>query len=341
MKKIALGIALVMLLTMVFGVFASAVDVEDGKAAFSLELFGLTIDEKDGSVIYTGTTDTYGYPEDEFGFALNIKTGSTEFCYYKATITWDPTLIEYVEYAKPSEELLGEYTPAYAFGDGNASFNEEDVAKGSFTLNRVYSENFSSGSGRTKAPVYEGTCGFIYFKPVSDKAANATINFTYTEVRNAATTVIESEGQSITIKLNHGAVERTEPLESLGAQVNPAKKAIRFGANFYNLKGKAAVEDLGMIVVSDYRLDGGVLDLDLVNQYVVKVQTRGILNYVDGQKFEDYDYVSFVASIIGIPDNHLGDDIVARPYVVYADKEVAYSEVMVKNYAEVLAENDN
>lgn len=337
MKKIALGIALVMLLTMVFGVFASAVDVEDGKAVATLELFGLT--EEDGNVTYTGT-ETGGYPDDEFGVAIRLTTGNAGFCYYKFTLTWDPTAIEYVECADIKE---GDYLAIRtddALLSGTFTLNDKDAAEGSFTLNRVNATNFATG-GRTPAPIYDAICAYVYFKPVSDKAANTTINFTYTEVKNATPATIESEGKSITFKLNGGATERTEPLESLGAQVNPSKKAIRFGANFYNLKGKAAVEDLGMLVVSDFRLNGGDLDLDLVNEYVVKIQARGILNYVEGQKLEDYDYVNFVASITDIPDNHLEDDIVARPYVVYADEEVAYSEVIVKNYAEVLAENDN
>lgn len=340
MKKIALGIALVMLLTMVFGVFASAVDVESGKAVATLELFGLT--EKDGNVTYTGT-ETGGYPDDEFGVAIRITTGNADFCYYKFTLTWDPTAIEYVECADVSVgDLLGVRTSDEKnLLSGTSTLNDKDAAEGSFTLNRVNGTNFATGTPRAPVPTYDSICAYVYFKPVSDKAANTTINFTYTEVKNATPALVESEGKSLTFKLNGGAVERTEPLESLGAQVNPAKKAIRFGANFYNLKGKAAVEDLGMIVVSAYRLGDDTLDLDLDNEYVVKVQTRGILNYVDGQKFEDYDYVNFVASITDIPENHFEDNIVARPYVVYADKEVAYSEVMVKNYAEVLAENDN
>ena len=337
MKKLAMLLAVVMLLSVVCTVFVSA---EDPEAYFELVAPGLT----DGNMNYS-EEGTAAKPADGFTVAVNVHTPNG-FNYAKFTINYDATILSCF-----AATASGKTDSRYKVDTGlpivtYSVLNSE--TDGTRTLNTVNPLDFQIEDEETfeMVDVTDATLVFLYFEPLTKDACNATISFSYTEVKSTKKAgetpkLLESEGKSLTIKLNGGAVERTEPLESLGAQVNPAKKAIRFGANFYNLKDKAAVEDLGMLVVSDFRLNGGDLDLDLVNEYVVKVQARGILNYVEGQKLEDYDYVNFIASITDIPDNHFEDDIVARPYVVYADEEVAYSEVMVKNYAEVLAANDN
>lgn len=343
MKKIALGIALVMLLTMAFGVFASA---DFAAPVVTPDVFGASM--KDGSIQYLGT-ETDDIPDDIFGVVINA-TVADGFCYYRIPMSFDPTLIEYVTCCPPSEdgELLGIYEGTYnKINGGTFSPNETKAAQGYVNFNMVNATNFTKKSGLKTVTQTDATCVIVYFRPLTEKACNATISFATPEFPELYFQNSDDEHfynyadvSAITLKLNGGAPVATEALESLGAQVNEEKKGIRFGANFYNLEGKAAVEDLGMLLISDYRLGDGTLDLDLANEYVVKVQARGILNYVEGNKLEDYANVTFVAAVLGL-DGHLDDDIVARPYVVYADEEVAYDDAMTRNYNYVLEHADN
>ena len=342
MKKIALGIALVMLLTMVFGVFASAVDVEAGKAVLTLELFGLT--EEAGDVTYLGTyTDIY--PDDEFGVAIRLTTGNVGFGFYQFELSWDPTLIQYVEFADIADGDYLEMRSDANLISGSITINDKNTAKGSFTLQRLSPADFQT-TGRTKTDICDAICGYIYFKPISAEAANATISITSNEVKHipgpgVEPVLLECATPSLKFTLNGGVAERTEPLESLGAKVKTDAYAIRFGADFYNLESKAdlEVEDLGMLVVSAFRLGEAELTIGS-NNYAVKVQARGIENYKDGWKLEDYDKVTFVATVTDIPASHLADVIVARPYVVYSEGDPVYSAAMYRTYNDVLAAAD-
>ena len=333
MKKIALGIALVMLLTMAFGVFASA--GEGGTATVYLDLFGYT--EEDGDITYTGTTDKDG-PTDEFGVAVQLETNDVPFCLYKVIVNWDPNVIDYIEYS----DVDGDYMDYYE-GDvvipagGTVTTNDLKTSEGQIIFTNVSGSNFQ----KKKKDIYACTVGFIYFKPKSNAPANATISITYTEVKDSVPSLIVSEGSSLKFTLNGGVAERTEPLESLGAKVKTDAYAIRFGADFYNLESKAdlEVEDLGMLVVSAFRLGEAELTIGS-NEYAVKVQARGIENYKDGWKLEDYDKVTFVATVTDIPASHLADVIVARPYVVYSEGDPVYSAAMYRTYNDVLAAAD-
>lgn len=205
MKKLSLALCVAMLLTMVFGVFASAVEVEEGKGVFYLETFGPTCEN--GNVNYLGT-ETDEMPDDIFGVALQVKTGDAPFCYYKIEIAFDPTVIEYVGYSNAEDgDVLAMNTPIAKL-IGIAMTNENNVATGSIICNRVNALNFTQKQGFKTVDVYEATCVYFYFRPVSDAPANTTIAFTHTEIRNQIPSLFDSTGINYNLTINGGVEEK-------------------------------------------------------------------------------------------------------------------------------------
>ena len=163
------------------------------------------------------------------------------------------------------------------------------------------------------------------------------INFIAGNYYNSKSSTYKDNGIAMMSEIEVFASSIDKPVQSIGAQINAEKSAIRFGANFYNLEDKAEVEDIGMLVLPAAKLGEAELNLDLANDLVAKIHATGILNYEADKALADYEYVTFVAAICGIPEGHLSDDIVARPFVEYSNEETAYGEAMVRNYEAVAA----
>ncbi len=129
-------------------------------------------------------------------------------------------------------------------------------------------------------------------------------------------------------------------LVSLGAKANAELFGLRMGATLTRDNSRGEVLDLGMLVISENYLNVDELNLEYAaaNPSVADVKARTIENYVEGQDFEEYETVTYYATIVGL-ENHQSENIVARPYVTYrSGSEVVtyYGETFIRNYKDVL-----
>ncbi len=137
------------------------------------------------------------------------------------------------------------------------------------------------------------------------------------------------------------------PVVSLGAQVNSTLYGIRFGATYNKVFGYGEVTGLGFLLISEYRLGDNALDLNYesnsaIADYVVKVEARTIVEYVEGKDFSDYETFTFYASVVRLDrKDNLDDNIVAVPYITYATGKSFVGEQLKNSYNGVLAGNSS
>ena len=139
----------------------------------------------------------------------------------------------------------------------------------------------------------------------------------------------------------------SEPVVSLGAKANESLYGIRFGATYNKVFGYGEVTGLGFLLISEYRLGDNALDLTYTSnaeiaKYVVNVEARTIVEYVEGKDFSEYETFTFYASVVRLDrKNNLDDNIVAVPYITYASGKTVYGKQMMNNFNGVLAGNSS
>ena len=331
MKKLSMLLAVLMVVTCC-SVFASATAPDDDGPATCHYTFVPTNGSEE--VTYLGTV-TDDIPDDIFGIALNIKTDNKPFARFKVELQFDTTKLEYITCSEPKgEDLLGQYTPVEQL---NYDICNDDVfiAEGKIIVTMTAHDDLTHRQGLNKVPTYEGTMIYLYFHPLTAEPCNTTINYIYTECMNETTHIYASDGESLTLKLNGGAPKASAPVVSLGAKINKLTTALRFGTQYNKMEGKAAVDELGMLLIPQRNMwendTFADLTLDSKNPMIVNLQAKGIVEFVSGQKFDQYDKFTFYCTVINLA-GHETNAIVARPYIKYTDGTVEYADAMVRSF---------
>lgn len=341
MKRIALILAVAMMVSCFACVFASADD-----CVFTFATAGI----EDNNVVYLGTT-TDDIPDDIFAVALRVDTAGQPFCRYKVEIAFDATKLGYVACTESEGDcLLGIYdhtTDGYKKVKYDIC-NEKFAADGKIIVTMTNASNLTYKQGLKTMDLTKASFVVLYFYPLTDEACDTTISWTYTEVRNAVPSLLPSSGENLTLKMNGGAPEAAAPLTSLGALVNEELVGLRFGATYNRIVENGEVTDLGMMLLPAAKLGEDELTLDYIanganGDLVAKLSARGIDadSYVANQAFEDYASFTYTCTVIGL-EGHEEADIVAVPYITYDGTGTIsefYADAMVRNFAAVLAAN--
>ena len=330
MKKLSMLLAVLMVVTCCC-VFASA----EGEAPLAHYSFAPTNGSTD--ITYLGT-ETDEVPDDIFGIALNVKTDNMPFCRFKVILQFDQTKLEYVtcsENGPAAGDLLEQYTPVHQLNYDicNAGY----AAEGKMIVTMTAPYNLTYKKGIKNKELYEGTMVYLYFRPLTAEACDTTITYTYTECMDQTTYEIPSDGAPLTLKLNGGAPVVSDPVVSLGAKINKEKIALRFGATYNRMEEKGAVDELGMLLLPQALLGVNELNLEYAavkDNKVANLQAKGIVEFVSGQKFEDYATFTYYCTVVGLA-GHEDKAIVARPYIKYAGGEVVYAEAMARSYNDI------
>lgn len=341
MKRIALILAIVMMMSCFACVFASA-DYTTVVYTFAPAVEDIT---------YLGT-ETDGIPDDAFAVGLRLDTQGQKFCRFKIRMSYDPTKLGYITCSESEGEcLLGQYDPGdyritkYDICNDPTSGNREP---GDLILTMTNAYNMTYKQGLKTYDLTKCTMVILYFYPLTDEPCDTTLSWTYTECMNAIPEEIPSIGENYTLKLNGGAPEAAAPLESLGAKVNEDLVGLRFGATYNKVAENGEVTDLGMMLLPSAKLGEDTLDLNYIanganGSLVAKLSAKGIDadSYVANQAFADYTSFTYTCTVIGL-DGHEDADIVAVPYITYDGTGTIseyYADAMVRNYAAVLAAN--
>ena len=135
----------------------------------------------------------------------------------------------------------------------------------------------------------------------------------------------------------------TPLLEMLGAAVNPALSAMRFGARYSAsaLPSGAEVVSMGMLLYPEHMLTGE-LAFDgngRVEDGVANIRAAGIANFIPGRVFAEYEYIEFYVTINQIPENGYNTKISARSYIAYRQNGIlhyAYADTISRSYNYIL-----
>ncbi|GEM_PF-3447603 len=274
--------------------------------------------DKDGATETNEMTFTNS-EADKFGIEVNLNTYENKYSKFETVVSFDPTIFEYIGTSCPGFSGSGAELETIA-----ATVNDEFYAAGKIIITVKTAEDSTQ---------YAGNVATLYFRLRGLVSTDATISVEKTTLINSAKQNIKYEEiKPVEFKLNGG-----DPIKSLGAQFNAEKVALRFGANYTRIAGKT-VADMGMYLVSEKALGGKDVTVANVtaNAKTIKVSANGIdaASYVEGQAFEDYASFNFTVAVTGLT-GHESDNIVAVPYVLFEDGEVAYGEPMVRNYNDV------
>ncbi|MBQ9848946.1 MAG: hypothetical protein IJO64_07810 [Clostridia bacterium] len=357
MKKIALMLAIALVLSVSMCVFASAEGTISGELVVT---YGL---DADGNVNISDSTfneSNTGYdlaiPSDVIAVQYNFDTNNTGFAAYIFELNYDPTKLQLLgcintetmalaatgdmnvlvfDKTNISETfggvgIFGEATPDLPWTAVADNAIKEGDEKGPL---RIVGVNGVTNYKKGLKNLTSGVAGYIYFQPITDEACDTTISIPYMEATGADKVKHTGSGNSITIKLNGGAPEAAAPVVSLGAKVNAALTGLRFGATYNKIEENGIVNDLGMLLLPTAKLGENTLDLDFAaaNALVAKVRARSIEGYVEGYNFEDYTTFNFYVTLLGL-EGHEDADIVAVPYIVYDDGTVIYADQMVHSF---------
>ena len=129
------------------------------------------------------------------------------------------------------------------------------------------------------------------------------------------------------------ATDKTNPITTIGAQINTATPALRLAAKYDATLLSVAredVEDVGIVFYPTRLLGDNELTYD--TNGAMKLSAYGIDRdyYVEGNEFEDYDAFIFFVTITNIPANGMDDLISYRGYIKNYDRaggEITLAEV--------------
>lgn len=322
LKRFSLLIAFVMILASVSGIYVSAA----GSVTTSITALGLTNNE----IIYTGVQS-----DDAFIVAVNL-TVDKDLKYWKATLSWDANKLEYLGASAKIEDLGGVYSGDKVTSDVMSVVNDLNVATGSLIANAISVTPMKNGS----ANFTTGAVLFVKFVPVSANTSNATITLESARVLiNDGTKDVYAGSvgtSSLLIKVNGGAAN-SDPVTSLGAKINIARKGLRFGA-LYNKQSDKELKEIGVLMYPTSLLGSDTLNLEYAASHskVAKVKEIGIEDVIANKKFNTYDSFVFHASIINIPTANLDTLVTAVPYVIFSDGTTIYGEAKSRSYNSVV-----
>ena len=345
MKKIALMLALVLVMSASMCVFASA---DPAISAKPVIYYGL---DENGNVNQTDATNADNDqeltgPSDMIAIAYEFDTDGTGFAGYNFVLNYDATKfnllgIDYDNWALTADSDVGQ---VWCKSEVTSDFGTEPfgatapvVDKLAYDLNngRVSTAHGQASNYKNKGKnITSGNAFIIYLEPITSEACDTVISASYMEIAlDDAATKYTCVGESVTVKLNGGAPEAAAPVVSLGAKVNATITGLRFGATYNKIEENGIVNDLGMLLLPTAKLGENTLDLDFAaaNALVAKVRARSIEGYVEGYSFEDYATFNFYVTLLGL-EGHEDADIAAVPYIVYDDGTVIYADQMVHSF---------
>ena len=309
-------------------------------------------DDGEGSVNYLGT-ETEEIPDDLFAIAIEYDSGATGVGASEFRISWDPTKIEFFLSSYKDGDLLEVYTGRHVSAQISGE-NILNVAAGKYNSTQVSTTNWTYRSGMTNRTLTQASLAFIYFRPLTSDATNATITFEMANMLTAlpggASAPLTVETTNLTIPLNGGAVD-VDPVVSLGAKVNAALRGLRFGAQFNKKELMGEIDEIGMLLYPTAKLGGDTLDMDyyLANPYsaanetgVLKIRAVGIAaaDFVPGRAFGLYDRFTYFVTLLDVPVEQSDTNVTAVPFIKYADGTIVYGATLVRNYNAVLAAAD-